>query len=196
MMRAYYRRLTSTDREGAQCRRARLVDLGRRDRATCAAILATWPNSTTSDYAAAFARIECHYFVNGGFLRRRRPAAARCAKDAAHSRRDRAGSLRRGVPDAQRLASASRLAGGAAGRRAGCRTFGFRARHREGTAQGDGWVRAPLTRRSQISARSSALRINASVVATRSTRPAPCSLKVGSRSNRDAMIAYIWFVGH
>ena len=28
----------------------------------------TLPSSSESDYAAAFARIECHYFVNAGFL--------------------------------------------------------------------------------------------------------------------------------
>jgi proline iminopeptidase len=67
MMRAYYRRLTSTDR---------------RERNTAARAWSMWEAATSfllgkaayvskfteSDYAAAFARIECHYFVNGGFL--------------------------------------------------------------------------------------------------------------------------------
>ncbi|MEO6186076.1 MAG: prolyl aminopeptidase [Steroidobacteraceae bacterium] len=67
MMRAYYRRLTSTDA---------------RERHAAAQAWSTWEGATShlrtdpgyvakfkdADYAAAFARIECHYFVNGGFL--------------------------------------------------------------------------------------------------------------------------------
>jgi proline iminopeptidase len=67
MMRAYYRRLTSNDR---------------RERNAAARAWSIWEGATSflrsntayvakfreSDYAAAFARIECHYFVNGGFL--------------------------------------------------------------------------------------------------------------------------------
>jgi proline iminopeptidase len=66
-MRAYYRRLTSTDA---------------RERNAAARAWSVWEGATShlrtdpayvakfreSDYAAAFARIECHYFVNGGFL--------------------------------------------------------------------------------------------------------------------------------
>jgi proline iminopeptidase len=68
MMRAYHRRLTSND--GAELERA-------------ARAWSIWEGATSflqlkpdyvakfgdSTYAAAFARIECHYFVNGGFLR-------------------------------------------------------------------------------------------------------------------------------
>ena len=69
MIRAYYRRLTSTDRnvlneaarawsvwEGATSHLRRNPD---------------YVAKLTADarYAAAFARIECHYFINGGFLR-------------------------------------------------------------------------------------------------------------------------------
>ena len=67
MMRAYYRRLTSTDA---------------RERNAAARAWSVWEGATShlrtdprlrgqfrdADYAAAFARIECHYFVNGGFL--------------------------------------------------------------------------------------------------------------------------------
>jgi proline iminopeptidase len=67
MMRAYYRRLTSTDAE---------------ERNTAARAWSIWEGATShlrtdpsyvskfSDaaYSAAFARIECHYFVNAGFL--------------------------------------------------------------------------------------------------------------------------------
>ncbi len=67
LMRAYYRRLTSTDA---------------RERNAAARAWSVWEGATShlrsdpsyvakmreTDYAAAFARIECHYFVNGGFL--------------------------------------------------------------------------------------------------------------------------------
>jgi len=67
MMRAYYRRLTSAD---AKVRNA------------AARSWSIWEGATShlrvdpqyvakfrdADYAAAFARIECHYFVNGGYL--------------------------------------------------------------------------------------------------------------------------------
>lgn len=67
LMGAYYRRLTSSDAD---------------ERATAARAWSVWEGATSnlltdphyvrkfedSDYAAAFARIECHYFVNNGFL--------------------------------------------------------------------------------------------------------------------------------
>jgi proline iminopeptidase len=67
MMRAYYRRLTSSDT---------------RERNVAARAWSIWEAATShllsdpadiakfkvAKYAAAFARIECHYFVNGGFL--------------------------------------------------------------------------------------------------------------------------------
>ncbi len=67
MMRAYYRRLTSTDAK---------------ERNAAARAWSIWEGATSflrsnpdyiakfkaSAFAAAFARIECHYFVNGGFL--------------------------------------------------------------------------------------------------------------------------------
>jgi proline iminopeptidase len=67
LMRAYYRRLTSSDA---------------RERNAAARAWSVWEGATShlrtdpayvakfreSEYAAAFARIECHYFVHGGFL--------------------------------------------------------------------------------------------------------------------------------
>ena len=67
MVRAYYRRLTSADAA---------------ERVAAARAWSIWEGATShlrtdpgyvakfrdADYAAAFARIECHYFVNGGFL--------------------------------------------------------------------------------------------------------------------------------
>ncbi len=67
LIRAYYRRLTSTDTH---------------ERLAAARAWSVWEGATSflrsnaayvakfeeSEYAAAFARIECHYFVNAGFL--------------------------------------------------------------------------------------------------------------------------------
>ncbi len=67
LVRAYHRRLTSEDRE---------------ERIRCAQAWSTWEGSTSTllgdpklvaktgeaHFAEAFARIECHYFVNGGFF--------------------------------------------------------------------------------------------------------------------------------
>jgi proline iminopeptidase len=69
MMRAYYRRLTGTDRAQA---------------VAAARAWAIWEGSTSyllldeenvrkwgeDEFALAVARIECHYFVNGGFVER------------------------------------------------------------------------------------------------------------------------------
>ena len=69
MIRAYYRRLTSTDEKVMNA---------------AATAWSVWEGATShlrqdphyvdkfvsdAHYAAAFARIECHYFINGGFLR-------------------------------------------------------------------------------------------------------------------------------
>jgi proline iminopeptidase len=69
LIRAYYRRLTSTDRKVLT---------------QAAAAWSIWEGATSylrqnpeyvekfaadAEYAAAFARIECHYFINGGFFR-------------------------------------------------------------------------------------------------------------------------------
>jgi proline iminopeptidase len=67
MMRAYYRRLTSTDaaERGAAARAWSIWEGATSHLRTDPAYVAKFRNA---DYAAAFARIECHYFVNGGFL--------------------------------------------------------------------------------------------------------------------------------
>ena len=77
-------------------------------------------------YALAFARIENHYFVNGGWfaenqlIGERRPAAR-------HPRGHRPGSLRPRDPGGHRLGPASGLAGGRAAAHAGCRARVLRA---------------------------------------------------------------------
>ena len=76
---------------------------GRARPATCAWIRAMWPSSRMREYAAAFARIECHYFVNRGFLDADDQLLRDVLEDPPHPGDHRAGPLRRGVPDAQRL---------------------------------------------------------------------------------------------
>jgi proline iminopeptidase len=67
MMRAYYRRLTSTDaKERNAAARAWSVWEGALSHLRSDASYVA--KFREADYAAAFARIECHYFVNGGFL--------------------------------------------------------------------------------------------------------------------------------
>lgn len=68
MMQAYYKRLTSNDRKELE-RAARAWSIW--EGATSFLHLNPDYVSKFGDagYAAAFARIECHYFVNGGFLR-------------------------------------------------------------------------------------------------------------------------------
>jgi proline iminopeptidase len=82
MIRAYYHRLTSDDRK---VRRA------------AARAWSVWEGATSflrtnegyvakfdePDYAAAFARIECHYFINGGFL----ASDDQLLRDVSHIRR-------------------------------------------------------------------------------------------------------------
>ena len=61
-------------------------------------------------YAAAFARIECHYFVNKGFLRTDNQLHRGRRPDPQNSGGHRAGPLRRGLPDEERLGPASGVA--------------------------------------------------------------------------------------
>lgn len=67
MIAAYYKRLTGDDREEQlRCAKAWSVWEG--------STLSIWPSPDREahfgedDYAIAFARIECHYFINGGFF--------------------------------------------------------------------------------------------------------------------------------
>ncbi len=67
MMAAYYKRLTGDDRDKQlECARAWSLWEG--------STLSVWPDPAREahhlddDFALAFARIECHYFVNGGFF--------------------------------------------------------------------------------------------------------------------------------
>jgi len=67
MMRAYYRRLTSSD---ISVRRAAAIQWTKWEKSTSHLIPnpASIAKAGDVDYAVAFARIECHYFVNNVFL--------------------------------------------------------------------------------------------------------------------------------
>ena len=106
---AFHRRLTGTDRAAA---------------IAAARAWAVWEGSTSflltdddnvrkwgeDEFALAVARIECHYFVNGGFLRSESQLLDDVEPDPPHPGGDRAGPLRRRVPDDDGLGPASRLA--------------------------------------------------------------------------------------
>ena len=134
MIRAYYHRLTSDNRA---------------ERNAAARAWSVWEGASSflrsnaayvgkfddAEYAAAFARIECHYFINAGLPVDRRPAAARRRAHPAYPDRHRAGPLRRRLPDAQRMGPAPRVAGSRDDRRTRCRAFGLRTRYRPRVAR-------------------------------------------------------------
>jgi proline iminopeptidase len=66
-MHAYYKRLTGSDREAQlQCARA----WSKWEMATCKLYMdpEALKRAEDDEFALAFARIECHYFVNNGFF--------------------------------------------------------------------------------------------------------------------------------
>jgi hypothetical protein len=107
MMQAYYRRLTSDDPRGARGR-ARLVDLGG---ATSFLRMNPGPASWSSRGRLVRAGLRAHRVP---LLRQRRLPSrpdqllATCRSDPPHSRHDRAGALRRRLPDEERLGPAPR----------------------------------------------------------------------------------------
>ncbi len=68
MMAAYYRRLTSRSAD-VRVRAARAWSVWEAATSYLQAGKSAIAKFDDADYAAAFARIECHYFVNGGFLK-------------------------------------------------------------------------------------------------------------------------------
>ena len=119
---AYHRLLHSPDPDGAPT--AAAVAWSSWEGATSS--LLPHPDRVADDrgprFALAFARIENHYFVHGGFLGRG-PVAARYRSHRRYSGRDRAGPPRHRLPGGQRVGSASGVAEFAA-------AHGFRRRSR------------------------------------------------------------------
>jgi proline iminopeptidase len=69
MMQAYYKRLTGSD-EAARLRAAKAWSLWEAVTSTLRPSPEMKASMGKDDFALAFARIECHYFVNGGFFER------------------------------------------------------------------------------------------------------------------------------
>jgi hypothetical protein len=69
MVKAYYKRLTSQDR-ATRAAAARAWSMWEAATSYLQADAASLAKFEDADYAAAFARIECHYFINKGFLQR------------------------------------------------------------------------------------------------------------------------------
>ena len=129
MIAAYYRRLTSPDRN-VQIAAARAWSV--------------WEGSTLSlvqdpervrlfgadTYAIAFARIECHYFVNRGFFERDDQLLRGVERIRHLPCVHRARPLRRRHPRQERLGPVARLAAGRAAHRRRRRPRHDRARHR------------------------------------------------------------------
>jgi proline iminopeptidase len=67
LLRAYYRRLTSSDRR-VQIEAARAWSVWEGSTLSLLQDAERLRLFSTDNYAIAFARIECHYFINGGFL--------------------------------------------------------------------------------------------------------------------------------
>ena len=78
-------------------------------------------------FALAFARIECHYFANGGFFATDTAAPRRGSEHPPHPHGHRPGPLRRGLPDGERLGAAPRLPRGRPAHRARRRALRVRA---------------------------------------------------------------------
>jgi proline iminopeptidase len=69
LMQAYYKRLTSTD-AAVRLRAAKAWSLWEAVTSTLRPSPEMKASMSKDDFALAFARIECHYFVNGGFFQR------------------------------------------------------------------------------------------------------------------------------
>jgi proline iminopeptidase len=69
LMQAYYKRLTSTD-PAVRLRAAKAWSLWEAVTSTLRPSPEMKASMSKDDFALAFARIECHYFVNGGFFER------------------------------------------------------------------------------------------------------------------------------
>lgn len=69
MVKAYYQRLTDPDRE-VQLEAARAWSVWEGSTLSLLQDPGRIKRFASDNYALAFARIECHYFINGGFLER------------------------------------------------------------------------------------------------------------------------------
>jgi len=129
---AYHRRLTGADRR-EQARAAEAWSQWEGDTLSLRGPRRGRPSSTETDFAVAFARIECHFFANRGFFEE----DGWLLKNVAAIRHipgwDRPGPLRCGHASGERLVPEGRLAGGPVRDRLGRRPRLHRARYRRRT---------------------------------------------------------------
>ena len=92
MISAYYKRLTGDDRE-AQLEAARAWSVWEGGTVSLLPSEERMQSFFNESFALAFARIECHYFVNGGFFERGRSTTRQYGPYTAYSGRDRARPL-------------------------------------------------------------------------------------------------------
>ena len=90
MIAAYYRRLTHPDRDVQIARRAGPGRCGRAARCRCMQDPERVKLFGADTYAIAFARIECHYFINRGFFERDDQLLRGVERDPPPALRDRA----------------------------------------------------------------------------------------------------------
>ena len=123
---AYHKRLTGSDQRAALAA-ARAWSMWEASASFLHSNVDNIKKWGEDQFALAVARIECHYFVNRGFLR----SESQLLDDVPRIRHipdhDRARTLRRRLSGDERLGSASRLAGGGFAHRARRRAFGVRA---------------------------------------------------------------------
>ncbi len=188
MMAAYYKRLTSKDK-AVRARREGVVDLGRHDQQAV--------RRPQADRALRRRRVRGRVRAHRGALLRqqglpqeRRPAAQGREEAAQDPGRDRAGPLRRRVPDALGVGPAQGVARGQVHRRQRRRPLDDRGRNPRGADQRDG--RAGVSRPAAASTsaytgrRNSTARASASSGATHSTasNSTPSGRGAWSRSTR------------
>ena len=143
---------------------------GRGRRAASSRTARSSSKTAGDEFAIAFARIECHYFVNAAWIDAARDLVRNVSKIRSHPRGHRAGPLRRGVPDGDRMGAPPRLARGRPARRGGRRALRGGAREYARAGRGHGSV--PVN--------ADAAAVESRLVTRPCPRPAPSSSRSAS----------------
>ena len=134
---AYHRRLTEPRPRRCSSRRRRRGAIWEGTHAACMPNPELIEQLGADDFALAFARIECHYFVNGGFFERDDQLLARRATASATSPASSCRAATTWCAGEERLGPAPRLARGRSAHRRRRRPRRVRARHRPRAGQRD-----------------------------------------------------------
>ncbi len=127
MVSAYHRRLTSDD-EAVRLEAARAWSIWEGSTSKLLFDPAMIEKFADPEFALAFARIECHYFMNNAFFDSDNYLIENVGQHSLGPCRYRSGSVRRGLSDDQRLGPASGLAGSRTQNHSRRRSFNQRAR--------------------------------------------------------------------